>query len=424
MVLGCIRVYAGDDPDGGKIPNLTIGFTERFRFVTWDNAITLDASQNQNRSFTRHRTSFLIRWAPLASMEIGLKLTNEFRVHFVPDTLDFDIHEIILDNLYLQVNRPWNVPVNMTLGRQNIMLGEGFVVMDGHPLDGSRSIYFNAARLDILVNASSKLILFYTYQPVMDDFLPVINPADQRLIEQPEEGIGVYYSAKYQDLDLDVYYIRKNILSVDENTLTSGIHTLGGRILFPIHPKISVTGEGSFQSGSLGNVDRSAFGGIFHIDYQVGGSLPCLNSVTFGMIHQSGDNPKTEKWEGWDPLFSRWPKWSESYIYTLIPEYGGKVAYWSNLSSLYVSLKFNITEWMDYTITYHRLTAPIASEKKEALIGGGGHGRGDLLISMLKFKITRWLNGHLLWDRFMPGNYYRDGADPFNWFRCELMVQL
>ena len=79
---------------------------------------------------------------------------------------------------------------------------------------------------------------------------------------------------------------------------------------------------------------------------------------------------------------------------------------------------------MDYTITYHRLTAPVASEEKEALIGGGGHGRGDLLISMLKFKITRWLNGHLLWDRFMPGNYYRDGSDPFNWFRCELMVQI
>ena len=36
--------------------------------------------------------------------------------------------------------------------------------------------------------------------------------------------------------------------------------------------------------------------------------------------------------ENWDPLFSRWPKWSELYIYTQFRETG--VAYWTNTGHL------------------------------------------------------------------------------------------
>jgi hypothetical protein len=43
--------------------------------------------------------------------------------------------------------------------------------------------------------------------------------------------------------------------------------------------------------------------------------------------------------EGWDPIFSRWPKWSESFIYTFTRE--SRPSYWSNMSSLYASLAFD-----------------------------------------------------------------------------------
>ncbi len=39
----------------------------------------------------------------------------------------------------------------------------------------------------------------------------------------------------------------------------------------------------------------------------------------------SGDDPSTDDNEGWDPLFSRWPKWSELYIYSLATEGGRRL---------------------------------------------------------------------------------------------------
>ncbi len=38
------------------------------------------------------------------------------------------------------------MPLTATVGRQDIIEGVGWLVMDGTPLDGSRTVYFDAAR--------------------------------------------------------------------------------------------------------------------------------------------------------------------------------------------------------------------------------------------------------------------------------------
>ena len=53
--------------------------------------------------------------------------------------------------------------------------------------------------------------------------------------------------------------------------------------------------------------------------------------IQVGWYGFSGDDPRTTgRIEGWDPLFSRWPKWSELYIYSQMRETG--VGYWTNSS--------------------------------------------------------------------------------------------
>jgi len=123
--------------------------------------------------------------------------------------------------------------------------------------------------------------------------------------------------------------------------------------------------------------------------------------------------------EGWDPIFSRWPKWSEGYIYTFTRE--SRAAYWSNLNSVYGSLLFDFGSRANATMTVHRLGAE--KMRPGEFPGGTGHHRGTLFVGWLNFTISKFLSGHFQWDHFRPGDFYAPGADSFNWLRFELMFR-
>ncbi|MCU0288222.1 MAG: alginate export family protein [Acidobacteria bacterium] len=419
--LGVGLMGAGEPLNQPSQPSkLQINFSERFRMESWDNAINLDKNLGDATAYTRNRTSLSLLWFPSQKLEFSIKLTNEFRNYLTPKTNKFKFHEILVDQLYVKWTGTGQLPLSLTLGRQNMTLGEGFVVMDGGPLDGSRSIYFNAARADYRLIDDHTLMAFYCYQPENDNLLPVINNLNAPLVEQPEQGFGLYYTGKLNKTSLEVYAIRKNIKETEKRPIKSAINTFGARVVLPLFARVSLTGEGAYQFGTFGNLDRAAAGGYFHLDYKFSEKMPLLRMFTFGGIYLSGDDPATAKKEDWDPLFSRWPKWSEAYIYTLIREQG--VAYWSNLNSLYISLLLDFTERMNLVLTWHHLGA---NEKNLGIFPGGtGRTRGDLLIARLDFKINRYFSGHFLWEHFNPGNFYFKGASWYNWLRFELMYKI
>ena len=400
---------------------LKISVIERFRFTGWDNAVSLDENADDAAAFTRHRTSLALKWQINPDLEFNLKLTNEFRNYLTPKNREFEIHEVIFDQLYVKWKNVGKLPLTLTLGRQNIIMGEGFLVFEAHPLDGSRSIYFNAARADYQFNKNHRLTAFYSYQPETDDILPVLNEPEfpQPLIEQPERGLALYYTGMFAKTGVEAYFIRKDMEDTADR-LASGINTLGARVHIPLATRLALTTEGAYQFGTYGDFDRAAFGGYFHLDYTFNEKTPLLKTFTFGGIYLSGDDPATEKIEGWDAVFGRWPKWSESYIYTLVKE--NSVAYWSNLNSLYLSLAMDLTERMNLTLTWYHLGAN--ERGTTAFTGGSGKTRGDLFIGMLKFRINKYFDGHVLWEHFNPGNFYFAGADGFNWIRFELMFKI
>lgn len=416
MILAGGMLYA--EKPGSK---LKINFIERFRFVSWDNSVNL-TDEDHAVTFTRHRTSVDFRWTPSGNMEFRLKLTNEFRKYLSPKFIGFNMHEVIFDQLYFKWDKAFNLPLTLTLGRQNIMLGEGFVVMDGHPLDGSRSIYFNAVRADMELAKNHTLTLFATYQPETDDLLPVINEREQGLVLQPEKGLGLYYVGKFSKTRVDGYVVRKDVDANDDYPVESGINTLGARVNMPLGKQWAFTVEGSYQFGSYGDDDRSAMGGYFHLDYSFDKDLPLLHSLTVGGIYLSGDDPATPEREGWDPVFSRWPKWSESYIYTLIRE--GGVAYWSNFNSIYVALTLKITDPMKLRLTWHKMGANEEDYTDYGFLGGIGKNRGDLIIGRLDFRVNKYTTGHFVWEHFRPGDFYFDNAKNANWLRFELLFKI
>ncbi len=408
-------------PSGGEdkpSPRLKLIFAERFRQESWDNAINLDDASGESFAYTRNKTTLGLHWFAATGLEITGKLTNEFRVYFAPKDRPFNCHEVFFDNLFVKWKLPKDLPFTLTAGRQDIFLGEGFVIADGNPLDGSRSFYFNAVRFDYEPRSNHKITLLLHSMDTTDTFLPVINDQDQPLIEQPEKALAAYYSGLFGKSTLDAYIIRKTIDQVEAADIASGINTFGGRLVAPLLKPLLLTLEGSVQTGSYGESERRALGGIFHLDYSPGG-VPLLETLTVGGIFLSGDRPETEKFEAWDPLFSRWPKWSEGYIYTFIRE--SRVAYWSNLTSLYGSVVLDFGSRVNATVTCHRLGAD--ERNPAAFPGGAGVPRGMLIVSKLSYTISQNLSGYFQWDYFRPGDFYFDGASPFNWLRFELMLR-
>jgi len=303
------------------------------------------------------------------------------------------------------------------------MLGEGFVCLDAQPQTGSRSAYFNAVRADYAFNKNHSLTAFVSYMPLTDTWLPVISDDDQALDDQANTGIGLYYQGKIRKLGLHAYFFRKDTEANDVYPLESGINTFGAQIKYPIVKDLSLTAEGAFQSGTRGDADRNAFGGHFHLDYSLGENIPYFRTITLGGIYLSGDDPETEKVEGWDPLWSRWPKWSESYIYTLIRENG--VAYWTNMSAIFLGVKAVISKDINAYSNLYFLGAPEegSTAGSFAALKGDGDSRGKLLVSRMNYNISKHLSGHFVWEHFWPGSFYMDGADEYNWFRFELLLK-
>ena len=407
-----------------KSGKFKIFFWERIRQESSDNVASLNDSGTDSSAYMRLRTSIGGQWRPDQTWELNLRLTNENRYYLAPKSdpklkKNYDFNEVFVDQLNVKWKNPGRLPLTVTLGRQELMLGEGFLIFDGGPLDGSRSAYFNGLRLDCALKNKNNLTFFFMRQPRTDTLLPQINDKEQPLVEQSEQGIGFYFSGQLKKTGWEAYLFRKDTFKTA--LLPAGaIHVAGGRMVHPFSGKLSLTAEGAIQLGTLGEEKRRGLGGYFHLDYKGAWRFPLPAQLTLGGVYLSGDDPATERCEGWDPAFSRWPKWSDSLIYLQAKE--TRVADWSNFISLYGSLLFEPLEKVKLNLVWHHLTA---AEKTppSALHSGMGKNRGELLIIKITYDIGKNLAGRLIWENFSPGNFYFAAADAYNWIQFEIFFR-
>jgi hypothetical protein len=413
--LGSLPAVAQDKP----APRLKLIFVERFRFESWDNAVNLDDAAADGFAYTRNRTTLGLSWNAAKNVEVLGKVTNEFRVYLAPKDRAFNWHEVFVDNLSVKWTIPGRVPFTVTAGRQDLNFGEGFVIADGTPLDGSRSYYFNALRLDADIAKGHRLTAFAHATKTTDRFLPVINPRRQALVEQPEKAVSLYYAGVFGKAKVDAYAVRKTTDATQLFPVPTRTDTFGARLVAPLSKPLALTAEAALQTGSAGDAGRSAYGAIAHLDYDLTGTLPLLKTFVLGGILLSGDDPATARMEGWDPIFSRWPKWSESYIYAFTRE--SRPSYWSNLSSIYATLAFDFGARSDG----HIMVMPMGAGHAQpgAFPGGTGRGRGILVRGRLNYKISKFLAGRFIWEHFDPGSFYFPGASSYNWIQFEMIFR-
>jgi hypothetical protein len=144
-------------------------------------------------------------------------------------------------------------------------------------------------------------------------------------------------------------------------------------------------------------------------------------SASIGFIYLSGDDRKTNKNEGWDPIFSRWPWISELYVNSLKTD--AEAGYWTNLNAVRASFaikptpKTKLSLWYNYLRANENPTVTSAS-----VLSGTGKTRGHLPQARLDYKINKNINTYVLAEYLIPGNFYVNN-DPALFFRYELELK-
>ena len=412
-------------------PVIELGFEERVRSEDWDNIIDHRSATDDFRTQYRFRTRV---WTSLKfgnRLEVAAGLNNENRTITEPE-IPYNGREVIFETLYADVRLTpqWS----FRLGRQNLMRGEGFVIFDGNALDGSRTAYFNALNVTRSFG-SSRLELLAISNPRTDQYLPRINEASkatelQRLTEWDERAVGAYFTSTLSPrTNLEAYYFHK-IESDDYRPASHPqyqpdrrLDAVGARVVQPLGYGLTVAAEAAWEQGrqdetpgsGTGSRGLRAWGGYARIKKEF--SSPGKPSLSLAYIGMSGDDPSTKVIEGWDPLFSRWPRWSELYIYTYAPETG--VAYWTNTGMWEAELRLSPVKPVTLRATYYRMAAYENWETRGALYGPGTT-RGDLVQLRADIALGPSWKGHVLWEHLTPGSFY-SGRDSGHFLRFEVI---
>lgn len=432
----------------------TWGADLRLRWEFLDNATTLnDDLPGAERSFARYRGRLWGQVAPTESFEAYARLMWEGRYYANPDDFVIPVPgqgptniidttysgALMFDNLFVKLNRVGDLPLTLKIGRQDMFLGNGWLVGDGTPLDGSRTFYFDAIRATYAaesIGTTFDLILLDQSNDT-DRFPGTLNDKTEDQTEQDEQGIILYARNKslMKDTDLDGFFIYKSddaaqpLWRVNNGldpfpspTRDGETYALGARIDSKLTPNWSLRAEAAFEWGDRFDEDLEAFGFNGRGTYHFGDSLS--NRVHLGYEYLSGDDPGTDDVEAFDPLWGRWPQWSELYQpYTYPIGNDSRTGEATNLQRINVGWGMKPHPTTEVTLDYHAL---FANENTRGGLPGfsrNGDFRGHLFTGWVKTKLDKHVAGHLVAEYLNPGDYYTSPRDQEAWYlRAEVFL--
>ncbi len=148
-------------------PWLKWGTDLRLRHEYINNATTLNGdAANHESNYERYRYRLWSTVSPAENFDLNTRFTWEGRHYWTPDSKpEWDWSYGIIDTANVKIGNLFDAPATLTVGRQDVMLGDGWLVMDGTPLDGSRTFFLDAARFSLdMKESKNTLNLIYIQQ--------------------------------------------------------------------------------------------------------------------------------------------------------------------------------------------------------------------------------------------------------------------
>ena len=410
-------------------PGITMTADIRFREIYGWNTNLLNNNAG-HLSFERYR----FRWGIYVDLDenvrLNSRLVNEFRTWDEPQSrsqhTNFD--EILFDDLNIEINNFLDMPLRAIVGRQNFVFGSGWLIVDGTPLDGSRTNFFDSARLTYDWEEKNTVIdmIYINQSAAADRWLKPINDREVALTEQDEQGVIVYMTNNsVKDTQLEGYFIYRNDNPLDYTpnfnaawSKKAEILTFGGAYDRKIDENWNIRLEGAIQRGEKEDRDLRAIGTLDKLTYSFN---DCKNNVlALEYEYLSGDDPSTDDDEAFDPLWGEYARFSEVYPYIIVTE--SALGEFTNMHRAALSHSVDLSKCWNLKTTYSLFWADENTQNGVPFNDGGHKFRGQLFSSWLTFQCCKQLKAYYMIDYFMPGNYYDDdhrGGSTFMRFNLE-----
>lgn len=401
-----------------------------------------------NYHWQRYRTRLSAKWNINDDVSFNTRLTWEFWGHESPEGYhpingpvpflaeqNYDFDEAIFDIFNIQFRNAFDMPLTLTVGRQEIILGTGWLVLDGTPADGSRTIFFDAIRAEYQVTDTSKIDLIYIQQ--YDDEEEYIKPfnhhavQDRRHLTQKgdERGFIFYWTNKFTDaVNNELYYIYKNdkvsewARAYSPGGQEADIHTIGTRFFGNLSDHWSYSAEIAKQFGKRNDATLQALGSNNKLTYAFNDDN--RNEVHVGYEYLSGNDPDSSADEQFDSLWGDWPQYQrggdlQSYMWAFEGDGLGNVM---NLHRVGIGHSFKPSEVWTLATDYNLL---FADENRAVRTAGpasalnfdsGDNFRGQMISALATYQCCKKFKTHFLFDYFIPGNYYDSPSDDAAFF--------
>ena len=375
-------------------------------------------------NYFRIRPRFWGEVDPINNVTLKLRVVEEFRIWENPSGSRNYMYpdEWVVDLLYVDIKKLMNDKLDLRIGRQELMYGNGILVLEGTPKDGSRTLYFDAVKASVKASDKTTVDFVGIYNQPENDL--AINSENRDVTGQAggyndeTDAGGIIYvkNNAMEKLPLELYYIFKNE-SEWETTKTTGtgaeavttvvevdeadIHTAGVRLMPKINDSLSGNLELAGQIGEQGDKDLEAYA----IDAALKCAIPCpygtKPTVEAGVYVLSGDDPDTADNEGWNPLWARYPQRSELYVFSY------PVGRWSNLMQPRICLSVEPTKWMKAKASVSYLEAMEDDGPGDCKERGMLYTlRTDFVLGEKLFMAKDKLTAHVLAEVLEPGDYY------------------
>ena len=457
LALTCLATLSR----ANDIPAFRYGGDERIRWEDFDHIpSTVDVpqySRNGENDYFRFRTRLWSEFDLLPDVTARARIVNESRSWLYPDmsqkaqrsTSEWP-DEWVFDTLYLEARDLFDKSLDLRVGRQDLQYGNGRVLFDGTPGDGSRTLYFNAAKATLKTIPDSELDCFAIYNPPEDQWAIHGAQRDLSAFSKAPEGVtesggGLYLkNFALTNLPFEAYLIYKQeraygqpvkpdatgkfapppyawqTLDTTDKLLQnpdSDIGTAGFRLMPVFNETLTGNLEAAGQYGAHG--DTAMHGAMVDAFLAQKFAVAATPVIKGGVYLLSGDNPKTSTDEGWNPLWARCPQSSELFVFAYDAEQSA--FRWSNLIDPYVGVSITPTKATKTSATVHYLST------FEADGNGGGKERGWLGTVKQEFTLAEnavrkkdKLTTYFLLEVLEPGNYYKNDDTAF-FARWELM---
>lgn len=377
-------------------------------------------------NYQRYRPRVWTKLTPLPQVELNARLVWEFRTYIEPDsrpTTDWD--EGLFDQMNIKVNNLFEQPLALTVGRQDFTFGNKWLVWEATATDGTRTDFFDAARLtwDGLAQKTKVDAIYVDMPKTSDHWLPVISSTGKPFNEQDERGAILYVSNKsLPKTQLDGYFMyRHEYNPLPKTGDAADIYLFGGRAEGDWGQHWTYRGEFAEQLGRKNGTGLSAFGVNGRLSYFVKDSWN--HNFRLGYEYLSGDDPNTRTDEGWDSMWARRAQWSELLGLTWSAERRGRKSDWTNLQRLDAGWSCNPSKRVEVLVDYMPLFANSNPMAGNAMFGNEGRFRGQLVTAIVKFVFSQHVTGHLWSEFFLPGNYYSPShRDMATFLRAELLM--